>query len=216
MKRILPWVIIATVLVPASSALARPQAQRQRPAPKAEPVKAPDPVDIRATFGLTTPSEQWALEDPMPERSVKFGDKQISIDERMVNVSASSDGQRQYLFPVSWFEPYQSTNPDIKYVVVKYKNGRACSIMAEYLPNRLALPKAEFQAHPDGKTYYSDVAIVRHEGHLYLKQAISQGKDDGRGGLWVDMMVMYCTEDKSAVSKPDNKSADAKASVRRP
>jgi hypothetical protein len=211
MKRILIWLIAITALAPIASAQSRQPAQRPRPAPKAEQVKAPDPVDIRATFALATQSEQWALEDPMPVGTVKFGDRQISIDERKVNVSTSSDGQQQYLFPISWFEPYQTANPDIKYVVVKYKEGRACSIMVEYLPKRVALPRAEFQAHPDGKTFYSDVAIVRHEGHVYLKQAISQGGDDGKGGLWVDMMLMYCTEDRSAAVK-----ADAKPAARRP
>ena len=201
MKRILVWVLAVTVLGATAFAQSRPGPQRQRPAPKAEPVKAPDPVDIRATFALVTPSEQWALEDPMPAGSVKFGDRQLTFDERMVNISTNADGQQQYLFPVSWFEPYQGSNPDIKYVVVKYKAGRACSIMAEYLPNRLAMPRSEFQAHPDGRTFYSDVAIVRQSGHVYLKQAISQGKDDGRGGLWVDMMLIYCTEDKAAVTR---------------
>lgn len=211
MKRILISLIAISVITPAAAALPRPPAQRQRTAPKADVVKAPDPVDIRSTFALATQSEQWALEDPMPVGTVKFGDRQISIDERMINVSTSTDGQQQYLFPISWFEPYQTANPDIKYVVVKYKDGRACSIMVEYLPKRLALPKADFQAHPDGRTFYSDVAIARQAGRVYLKQAISQGGDDGRGGLWVDMMVMYCTEDRSATTK-----AAAKPAVRRP
>src|SRR6186997_2234357 len=122
MKRILIWLIAVTVIAPAALAQSRQPAQKPRPAAKAEAVKAPEPVDIRSTFTLATQSEQWALEDPMPVGSVKFGDRNLSIGERMVNVSTSSDGQQQYLFPVSWFEPYQAANPDIKYVVVKYKD----------------------------------------------------------------------------------------------
>jgi hypothetical protein len=203
MKRILSWVVLGATLAPAAAAQSRPAAPKPRPTAKAaairpgEPAKEPQPVDLRATFTLGTSTENWCLDDPIPTDSIEFGGRRMSLDERMVNVSRSSDGQTQYLFPVSWFEPYQSTSPDLKYVVVKYKDGKACSIMAEFLPNRVAMPRAEFQAHPDGRTYYSDVAVVRHGGSVYLKQAISQGKDDGKGGLWVDMILLYSTEDKT-------------------
>jgi hypothetical protein len=202
MKRIL-FLALAAHLAFALPSLASAQTRGgkrvdTRPAPAA-PAPAPE-VDIHSAFALATPAERWALEDPMPASVVDFGGKKISLDDRQVNASDNSDGEHQLLFPVSWFEPYQSQNPDLKYVVVKYKDGKACSIMAEYLPNRLSMPRASFQPHPDGKSFYSDVSTVRQEGHIYYKQAISQGKDDGKGGLWVDMVVMYCMDDTT--SKP--------------
>jgi hypothetical protein len=120
----------------------------------------------------------------------------MAIADRQVNASDTADGDKQLLFPVSWFAPYQTEDPDLKYVVVKYKNGHACSIMAEYMPDRYALPRDKFQPHPDGKSFYCDMATVRQNGHAYFKQAISQGRDDGNGNLWVDMILMYCVEDK--------------------
>jgi hypothetical protein len=201
MKRILIVVLAVVACAPLAAARSKAPGQRARPAAKA-PAARPEPsrerVDIHASFALATPSENWALEDPMPAGGIAFGGKRLSLDERMVNVSTSADGQHQYLFPVSWYAPYQGANPDLKYVVVKYKDGKTASIMAEYLPNRLSLPRADFQAHPDGRSFYSDVAVVRQDGRVYLKQAISNGKDDGKGGLYVDMLVFYVTEDKSA------------------
>jgi len=202
MKRILFLALAAHMAFALPSLTSAQTRGGRRAEPKPAPA-APVPVaevEIRTAFALATPAEHWALEDPMPANVVDFGGKKLSLDDRQVNASDNADGEHQLLFPVSWFEPYQDQNPDLKYVVVKYKNGKACSIMAEYLPNRISMPRATFQAHPDGKSYYSDVATVRQEGHVYYKQAISQGKDDGKGGLWVDMIVMYCMEDKT--SKP--------------
>ena len=202
MKRILFLALAAHVAFAAPSLAGAQTRGGKRVDPKPAPavaVPAPE-VDIRSAFVLRTPAEHWALDDPMPASTVDFGGKKISLDDRQVNSSDNSDGEHQILYPVSWFEPYQSQNPDLKYVVVKYKDGKACSIMAEYLPNRVSMPRTSFQPHPDGKSFYSDVATVRQEGHIYFKQAISQGKDDGKGGLFVDMVVMYCQDDKT--SKP--------------
>lgn len=197
MKRILLLVVAVHLTVLAPS-LARAQS---RPA-RHETTKGAAPTqqitNIHDTFGLATPEERWSLDDALPNGAVDFAGKKLSLDDRKVNVSTNPDGERQLLYPVSWYEPYKGQNPDLKYVVVKYRDGKARQIMAEYLPNRVSMPKASFQPHPDGKSFYSDVSTVRQEGQLYFKQAISQGREDGKGGLWVDMVVMYSMEDTPA------------------
>jgi hypothetical protein len=206
MKRILVPVV-AVYLAVLTPCLATAQTHSAKRVPAKPEVTKPEVttqpvVDIRDTFALETSSEHWALEDPIPPGSVDFGGRKLSLDERQVGVSTSNDGEKQLLFPVSWFEAYQGQNPELKYVVIKYRDGRACSIMAEYQPDRVALPKANFKPHPDGKSFYSDVAVVRQAGHVYLKQVVSQGHDDGKGGLWVDMVVMYCLQDKTSSANP--------------
>lgn len=200
MKRILLVLFVGLVTVaPAPTTAQTHTRSRTAPAPAERP-KA-DPVDIAKTFVVATQRERWSLEDRMPVDAVAFAGASLSLEERMVNISQSPDGMKQFLFPVSWFDKYQDSTPEIKYVVVKYKDGVACSIMAEYLPNRMAMPKADFQPYPDGRGYYSDVAVVRQGGHVYYKQVTSQGNADGKGGLYVDMLLMYCVEDKSAGPK---------------
>ncbi|HQR37199.1 MAG TPA: hypothetical protein PLF26_02265 [Blastocatellia bacterium] len=169
------------------------RATDKAPAPAAQPV-----VDVHQAFALGTSSERWSIDDPQPSTSVTFAGRNVSLTDRMVNASTTSDGEAQLLFPVSWYEPYQSQNPELKYVVVKYRDGKAASIMAEYQPERVSLPKDQFQPHPDGKTFYSDVAVVRQNGHVYLKQVISKGHDDGNGGYYVDMIIIYEVEDTTA------------------
>jgi hypothetical protein len=187
--------LLAPCLAPAQS----PPAKRA-PAPAAAP-PAEALVDIRDAFGLVTPRERWSLEDAMPNGSVDFGGKAVTFADRKVVVSAYSDGDPQLFYPVSWYEPYRGQSLDLKYVVVRYKGGKACSITAEYLPDRVSMPKESFQPHPDGKSFYSDVSTVRQNGHVYYKQAISGGREDGKGGLWVDMLVMSCAEDAAPAPK---------------
>lgn len=164
-------------------------------------VVKPEAVDVRATFSLATSSEKWALNDPVPVGNVDFAGKRLTFDDRLVNSSMTTDGEQQLLFPVSWFEPYGSADPDIKYVVVKYRDGKAASIMAEYVADRVSLPRESFQAHPDGRTFYSDVAVYRQDGQVYLKQVTSKGKDDGKGGLFVDVVMIYRVQDTAPAVK---------------
>jgi hypothetical protein len=197
MKRIaVPLAALGLVLAFAFTAY--PQARPGRPAAESAAQKAPEPVDLRESFSLATSSERWTIEDPMPSNDVAFATRRISLEERKASPSDTSDGMKQLLFPVSWFEAYQGQETDIKYVVVKYKDGKACSIMAEYLPERMSLPKESFEKHPDGRTFYQNAAVVRQNGQVYLKQLISQGREDGKGGLWIDMVFIYCTPDKTA------------------
>lgn len=154
-------------------------------------VVKPAVIDVQATFSLSTASERWSLDDPLPVGQVSFGGKRLSLDDRLVNASQTNEGDAQLLFPVSWFEPYSSADPVLKYVVVKYRGGKATSIMAEYVADRFSMPRDSFQAHPDGRSFYSDVAIHRQDGQVYLKQMTSKGKDDGKGGLFVDMVMIY-------------------------
>ena len=158
-------------------------------------VVKPAVIDVRATFSLSTNTERWTLNDPLPTGNVEFGGKRLTFDDRQVNSSMTTDGEQQLLFPVSWFEPYGSADPEIKYVVVKYRDGKAATIMAEYVADRVSLPRESFQAHPDGRTFYSDVAVYRQDGQVYLKQVTSKGKDDGKGGLFVDMIMIYRVQD---------------------
>ena len=155
-------------------------------------------VDVHQEFALGTGSERWTIDDPQPQSNVSFAGRSVTLTDRMVNASTTSDGEAQLLFPVSWYEPYTSQNPELKYVVVKYRNGKADSIMAEYQPDRVSMPKDKFQPHPDGKTFYSDVAVVRQNGQVYLKQVISKGHEDGSGGFFVDMVIIYRVEDTTA------------------
>lgn len=178
---------------------ANPKARRVADKDAVTVVK-PDVIDVQATFSLSTGSEKWALNDALPVGAVEFGGKRVSLDDRLVNSSVTTDGEQQLLFPVSWFEPYGSTDPELKYVVVKYRDGKAASIMAEYQPDRVSLPRETFQAHPDGRTFYSDVAVHRQDGQVYLKQVTSKGKDDGKGGLYVDMVMIYRVTDTMPVA----------------
>ncbi|MCC6745958.1 MAG: hypothetical protein IT175_19000 [Acidobacteria bacterium] len=162
-------------------------------------VVKPAVIDVKTTFSLSTPSENWSLDDPMPVGQVQFGTQRLSLDDRMINSSLTPDGENQLLFPVSWFEPYGSADPILKYVVVKYKNGKATSIMAEYVEGRFSMPRESFQAHPDGHSFYADVAVHRQDGQVYLKQMTSKGKEDGRGGLYVDMVMIYRVVDTTPV-----------------
>jgi hypothetical protein len=197
MKRTLVlFVAVFLALVAPSAGTAQTRSVKRPVTARPEPV--PDPVVIRDAFALTTPNERWSLDDPIPSASVLVAGKTVTLTDRLANKSVSPDGETQILYPVSWYQPYEGKNPDIKYVVVRYKAGRACSVMAEYLPNRVAMPKASFQAHPDGHSYYSDVETVRQDGRAFYKQAISSGRSDGKGGLFVDMMVMYAVDDKPA------------------
>lgn len=173
--------------------------QIRRDGPRSTVPKGSEHVEIRDTFALVTPFERWSLEDPLPTTGVVFDGKALTADQRRVNKSVASDGDDQWLFPVSWYEPYAGQPPSIKYVVVKYKAGKACNVMAEYLPQTYALPKADFAAHPDGKSFYCDMAIARQNGLMYLKQAISTGKDDGHDRYWVDFVVLYCIPDATAL-----------------
>ncbi len=176
---------------------------QSKPGPKARRVAdnaavdvvKPATIDVQATFTLSTTSERWTLNDPLPAGNVDFGGKRLTFDDRMVNSSTTTDGEQQLLFPVSWFEPYSSTNPDIKYVVVKYRDGKAATIMAEYVADRVSMPREAFQPYPDGRSFYSDVAVYRQDGQVYLKQVTSKGKDDGKGGLYVDMVMIYRVQD---------------------
>lgn len=175
-------------------------AQKAKPTPStASQPQQPD-VDIATTFSIETSFEHWALLDPMPTQDVSVGTHRYSLSDRLVNTSETGDGLTQLLFPVSWFEPYQEKNPEIKYVVVKYKEGKACFIMAEYQPERFSLPKDGFEQHPDGKTVYKDLMVFRKDNNIYLKQAISKGEEDGRGGYWVDTMLIYFVERAPAKS----------------
>lgn len=171
-------------------------------------------VDIPSTFSLSTGSERWALDDPLPAQSVDFSGQRMSFTDRQVNASVSSDGADQLLFPVSWFPRYSDVNPDVKYVVVKYKDGKAYQIMAEYLPERQSMPKESFQLYPDGKSFYSNVSVVRQDGQVYLKQVTSKGVDDGKGGYYLDMLIIYRVEDKTpppaAAAAPAAKPAPGK------
>jgi hypothetical protein len=125
----------------------------------------------------------------------------MPLADRQVNDSSIGETERQVFFPVSWFEPYQAQNPDIKYVVVKYRGGKAYTIMAEYLPERLAFPRAEFKQHPDGKTFYKDLATLRQGGKFYMKQAFSNGVEDGKGNLWVTMVMVYVVPEDAGTRK---------------
>lgn len=178
-----------------------PTARRVADKPAVAVVK-PAVIDVQATFSLSTSSERWSLNDPMPVGQVPFGGKSLSFDDRLVGASMTTEGEHQLLFPVSWFEPYGSADPAIKYVVVKYRDGKASSIMAEYVPDRVSMPRETFQAHPDGRTFYSDVAVHRQDGQVYLKQMTSKGKDDGKGGLYVDMVMIYRITDTAPPAAP--------------
>jgi hypothetical protein len=200
MNRVLILAAVAhvTLLVPSfASAQSRPV--RREPAKADAPIQ--EVVDISDTFGVGTPAERWSLDDAIPVGAVDFDGKKVTLDARKVKTSTGADGERQLLYPVSWYEAYEGQNPDIKYVVVKYKHGKAFMIMVEYLPNRVSMPKASFQRHPDGQSYYCDLSTARQEGQAYFKQAISQGRDDGNGGFWVDTVVMYSTVDAAAPTK---------------
>lgn len=162
-------------------------------------------VNIRDAFGFETPAERWSLEDPLPVERISFSGKPLTFAERQINASVSAQGERQLMFPISWFAGYEGQQSDLKYVVIRYRDGKACSILAEYQPNRVALPKEEFQRHPDGTSFYSDVATVRQNGLVYYKQAISKGVADGKGGLYVDSMLMYCAAEKPLRSTASNR-----------
>src|SRR5690242_14456481 len=72
----------------------------------ARPESAPDPVVISDAFALATQNERWSLDEPSPAATVRFAGKAVTLDERKVNSSVSANGERQILFPVSWYEPY--------------------------------------------------------------------------------------------------------------
>lgn len=193
---------VASLFVACATVFADSQVKsvRREPAKPASP-KPPEHVEIKDTFVLATPFERWALDDPEPSADVQFGGKSLPLESRQITKSLTDDGADQYFFPVGWYEAYSSQPPSLKYVVVKYKNGKTCQVMAEYQPQSYVLPKADFEPHPDGKTFYSNIAVARQDGQIYLKQAISQGRDDGHDGLYVDMLVMYCVPDTTAPAK---------------
>jgi hypothetical protein len=198
MNRILFSCVALMVLSTAAFAVnaqGRPPAGVKRAVEKTTSPTVAPVVDVHEAFALGTGSERWSIDDPLPSSSVTFGGRNVSIADRMINASTTSDGEDQLLFPVSWYEPYQEQNPELKYVVVKYKNGKAASIMAEYQPDRVAMPKDQFEPYPDGKSYYSNVAVVRQNGQVYLKQVVSKGHEDGAGGFYVDMIIIYRVED---------------------
>lgn len=205
MKRQITFLLAAGIVLTTSSATdaqvrgsknARPVAARS-----AAPAPAPEPVDVRTVFNVATTSESWSIDDALPRASVPFSGRQVSLEERQVNASKGLAGDEQLLFPISWHPAYAEADPHLKYVVVRYHDGRAHYIIAEYMPEKFSLPRDQFQLHPDGKTYYADLAFARQDGKLYSKQAISQGKGDGRGGLFVDTIILSCTEDTKAISQ---------------
>jgi hypothetical protein len=189
--------LMGVAAAPAVDGSAQTRAARSaRVAKTAATAAAPAPVDVSSVFSVATGAERWAIEEPMPSKTVAFGGAALTLADRQVGVSTGSEGGYQLLFPVSWYPRYQEANPELKYVVVRYRDGRAILIIAEYNADRVSLPKEKFQRHPDGKTWYADLELVRQNGHVYAKQAISHGRPDGKGGLWVETIMLSCTPEK--------------------
>ena len=157
----------------------------------AETVEPEPEVDIPSVFSISTTAENWTIDQPVSKVSCRFDNASMPFDQRQVNIVPIGENENQYLFPVSWFEPYQGKDPALKYVVVKTKNGQIYSIMAEFLPKRFSLPSEGFEPYTDGKSLYKDVAVYRKDGSVYLKQAVTSGEQDGQGGYYVDIMVIY-------------------------
>ena len=156
---------------------------------------APPAVPVAEAFSISTSSEKWALDDPVPIDTVQFGGKKITYQERQVTATVAPGGERQLVFPVSWYGPYQGIQGDLKFIVVRYDNKRARTIMAEYERDRLSMPKSDFKYDASGKRYYRDISFVRQGGMMYIKQALSSGTEDGKGNYWVDAIVMYSVDD---------------------
>lgn len=185
-------VCVALQLGQPTQAQTRKKQPAQKPSAPVRQASAVEPeVDLRETFSLGTNAERWVLDDPMPTSRVRFGDRMLSLDDRQINAVKIAENEDQYLYPISWFEPYQTANPDLKYVVIKSKEGRISSIMAEYLPEHVSMPSEGFEPYTDGKSLYKDVAVVRKDGFLYLKQVVSSGKKDPSGKLYIDMAIIY-------------------------
>ena len=156
----------------------------------------PAPVDVATVFAVSTGAERWAIDEPMPSAATALDGSPVTLADRQVGISTGADGGYQLLFPVSWYSAYEGKNPELKYVVVRYRDGRACLIVAEYNAERVSMPRARFQAHPDGKSWYADLETVRQDGRLYTKQAVSAGKSDGKGGLWIESVMLSCVPER--------------------
>ena len=104
--------LAALGLVMAFAFAAYPQARNAQAPAAAAAQKAPEPVDLAVQFSIATNAERWTIEDPMPTTDVAFGSKRMPLAERMTNPSDTSDGMKQLVYPVSWFEPYMGQSPD--------------------------------------------------------------------------------------------------------
>lgn len=195
-----------------SLGLAAPATAQQatRASTKPAPVMAPSPVAIAETFGIATANERWSLDDPPPGESVIFGGRVMTMEERGVTVAAQPGGERQIVFPVSWFPAYETSNPDIKFVVVRYDATGARTIIVEYQADRVSMPKSEFKFDESGKRFYRDLAFTRQAGKMYVKQALSAGQDDGKGNFWIDSVLIYSVDEPPAPATPSAKKPGGK------
>jgi hypothetical protein len=188
--------VLSALLAPGLSVEAQTRATRGagRTPPATRP---PRPEAVVALFSVSTPSERWTLGDPEP-RTIAFAGRQLTLEERKVTTSDTDAGERQYVFPVSWFASYASQHTALNYVSVRYRGGRAYQIVAEYLPERFVLPAEKFERHPDGQSLYANLDVLRVGERVFTKQALSRGKVDGKGGVWVDSIILQAVEPPDA------------------
>jgi hypothetical protein len=196
--------LVAALLFASAAAPAAAQ-QATRAASKAAPtatVSAPAPVVVAEVFAVATGKEKWTLGDPVPGQTVLFSGRPMTLEERQINVSDSGSGERQFVYPINWYGPYSSADSDLRLVVVRYDATGARTIIADYMPERVAMPKADFTFDPAGKQYYRNLSFHSQDGLMYVKQAISSGKADAAGNLWVDRLVVYSVDQPPAQSAP--------------
>ena len=162
------------------------------------PIQPQSSAQTADQFSVSTGAEQWRLDEAPPARAVLFAGRRISLGERKVTESLAKDGKRQLLFPINWYGPYQAQATDIRSISVRYEGAKASMIVIDYVPERLAMPKAGFKHEGGASRYYRDMAVVRQGGRMLVKQAIANGAEDGKGNLWIDAIVIYAIDDAPA------------------
>jgi hypothetical protein len=196
--------LAATAAVPTSArqaarvgAKAAPRAAAAAPAP----IAPPPPVAIAQVFTVTTGQEKWTLDDPIPGQTILFAGRPMTLEERQVNASTSRTGETQMVFPISWHAAYASARSEVKLVVVRFDAKVARSIVAEYEPDRVSMPRADFTYDEAGKQYYRTLSYETQNGKSYVKQALSSGRTDAAGNLWVDRLVLYSVDTPPAAAR---------------
>ena len=75
------------------------------------------------------------------------------------------------------------------------------NILVEYPFGKLSLPRDRFLPIEEG-SYYAIVETERHEDCLCVRHIVSDGQDDGEGGLWVRCELKYFVSGSITAAAP--------------
>jgi hypothetical protein len=133
---------------------------------------------------------------------VLFDGSPLPVGSRRLSKSVTATGTTDVTFPIADYIFYEQDEPksNVQSVVGRYEQGRLTAIYVFYRPQTVSMPRDGFTPMANGKHYYKTIASAPNGNGTYMKQAISNGRNDPSGGLWIDTIAI--SNVRTASAKP--------------